>query len=412
MDDASSPALPRILEAARDVGIRDGVDAIGARSVARAAGISPSLVSYHFKGTGALLLALHDSLIRAHYADVAAMAAKAEALPRHLVSPAGFLAATATTLTHRDRARTVLLFELHMRAVLHGDHIDAAPVEAAINAVGHVLGLADDMLWAWGMMAHAGMWYALLDDDPVISQTWLTRVFTRFATRIAGRENETGPPVMPSSIPPAPSEANPAMEQAMKQAARVAESGFRDRRSAEGAELPRAKQVVDAAIRLISRGEKITHRTIAAEAELPLATTTYLFASKRDILGDAYRRLYRQVATGDDEGFGDQPLNAIGRDGRLPGNLALFGNMLLHLARENDNPALAGKIRDTSGATGLRMLRRGGIAADAVDGLLLAFCMGPYSPAILGVPLDARFDHIESRVSNTLTRLFGTAHFG
>jgi DNA-binding transcriptional regulator YbjK len=50
--------------------------------------------------------------------------------------------------------------------------------------------------------------------------------------------------------------------------------------------------ILDAAIRVL--GEEglaaLTHRRVAAEAGLPLAATTYWFASKEDLLLDAYRR--------------------------------------------------------------------------------------------------------------------------
>lgn len=388
MTDTPSPAAHRILEAALDIGARDGADAIGARAIARAIGISPSLVSYHFKGTDALLLALHDSLVRAHYDDLAAMAREVAALPGHLVSPSAFLAGAATHFAHARRPRTILLFELHMRAALGGYHVDAAPAHAAMRAVGDLLGIADDdALWTWGLILHAGAWYALLDDSPLLSQTWLSRVYARFVARM----NATADAPLQSPRPtPAP---------------------VRDiAPDAEPSRPPRAQMVIEAAIRLISRGEKVTHRTIASEARLPLATTTYLFASKRDILGEAYRHIHHMVAQGGGGGLGDVPVNLIDADGRLPRNRALFGTMLLQLARDHDNPGLARNLRENGAADGLGVLRRHGLAADALDGQLMSMCMGPVSPAIFGVPRDERYDDLRRHIDGTLLRLFGASN--
>ena len=55
----------------------------------------------------------------------------------------------------------------------------------------------------------------------------------------------------------------------------------------------RRQAIVDAALRLIaSRGlSGVTHRTVAQEAGVPLAATTYYFASKNEILTEALESL-------------------------------------------------------------------------------------------------------------------------
>jgi TetR/AcrR family transcriptional regulator, regulator of biofilm formation and stress response len=55
----------------------------------------------------------------------------------------------------------------------------------------------------------------------------------------------------------------------------------------------RRKAIIDAALRIIaSRGlPGVTHRTVAREAGVPLAATTYYFASKNEILGEALESL-------------------------------------------------------------------------------------------------------------------------
>ena len=72
------------------------------------------------------------------------------------------------------------------------------------------------------------------------------------------------------------------------QAARVAAPRTRAEQRAE-----RRKAIIDAALRIIaSRGlPGVTHRTVAREARVPLAATTYYFASKNEILSEALESL-------------------------------------------------------------------------------------------------------------------------
>ncbi len=55
----------------------------------------------------------------------------------------------------------------------------------------------------------------------------------------------------------------------------------------------RRRSIIDAALRIIaSRGlPAVTHRTVAREAKVPLAATTYYFASKNEILAEALESL-------------------------------------------------------------------------------------------------------------------------
>jgi DNA-binding transcriptional regulator YbjK len=65
-------------------------------------------------------------------------------------------------------------------------------------------------------------------------------------------------------------------------------------RGAEGtlpqSELKR-RSILDAALRVVASGgaEAVTHRRVAAEAGVPLGSTTYYFASRDDLLREAFR---------------------------------------------------------------------------------------------------------------------------
>ncbi|MFN0250248.1 MAG: TetR/AcrR family transcriptional regulator [Kofleriaceae bacterium] len=58
----------------------------------------------------------------------------------------------------------------------------------------------------------------------------------------------------------------------------------------------RREAIVEAAVRVIARDgvRGATHRAVAAEADVPLAATTYYFASRSDLVADAFRHLAEQ----------------------------------------------------------------------------------------------------------------------
>jgi DNA-binding transcriptional regulator YbjK len=63
------------------------------------------------------------------------------------------------------------------------------------------------------------------------------------------------------------------------------------------APLPRRESILDAALGLIAeRGvEQLTHRSVAAAAGVPLGSTTYYFASRDELVREAFRRYVARV---------------------------------------------------------------------------------------------------------------------
>jgi TetR/AcrR family transcriptional regulator, regulator of biofilm formation and stress response len=62
----------------------------------------------------------------------------------------------------------------------------------------------------------------------------------------------------------------------------------------------RRRAILEAALRVIAEGgvESVTHRRVAAEAGVPLGSTTYYFASREDLLREAFRQHASAVLTG------------------------------------------------------------------------------------------------------------------
>jgi len=63
------------------------------------------------------------------------------------------------------------------------------------------------------------------------------------------------------------------------------------------APVPRREAILDAALAVIAeRGtEEVTHRSVAAEARVPLGSTTYYFASREELVREAFRRYVTRV---------------------------------------------------------------------------------------------------------------------
>lgn len=378
----------RILDVACDIGVRMGIDAIGVRAVARQADISPSLISYHFKGRDVLLAALHEAIMRDHYADLLQQLDKVRALPGHMRSPSSFLTASISRHVHKFKPLTLLLLELRMHAFLLDDLVDVVMAWDFWREFGVVFDLPDRMIHLWAVIADAMLWYAILDDDPLVSQTWIGRALGRFAARLEGLPDH---PV--STVPALPD---------------VAAVSSEDGKQADDTRVSsRPQEITQAAIRLIARGEKISHRTIAKEAGLPLAATVYFFASKDDILADAYKMIYEMMIGDLRVVVGKSSQISILSDGRVAPIPALFGKLILHTARNGEGGALARRMRDARGTSSLKVLRQQGVDADRLDALVWSLSHGPYSPLIFGLPASERMARFDAHIADVSNKVFG-----
>jgi TetR/AcrR family transcriptional regulator, regulator of biofilm formation and stress response len=83
----------------------------------------------------------------------------------------------------------------------------------------------------------------------------------------------------------------------MSKRAPAVRSAARRRRARKPAPLPRHEAILDAALALIAeRGtEQLTHRSVASEAGVPLGSTTYYFASRDELVREAFRRYVVRV---------------------------------------------------------------------------------------------------------------------
>jgi DNA-binding transcriptional regulator YbjK len=378
---ASSPQ--KILSVARQIGMAEGVGAVGVRAVARAADFSSSAVSYHFQDRETLLAALHRTVQDEHYEHLSGMLDAVSGMPPHMRSLPGFVAAVICALAHSARQQTLLLLELNLNAATAGP-LSAPLAESFWSRVADRFETAPDAIWKWRILAESATLFALLDRDPVVSTTWLTPLTFRFESRLGGWRS--------------PSRAQEAFDVDQEGAVLRDEFGLDPR--------PRAVEITEAAVRLLSRYKPISHRTIAKEAGVPLAATTYFFNGKDDILEAAYRSIYRRLLgeSIDPRACMSDPFTP---DGDIKEPILLFGRLILALAREEAFTSLAEGVRNARGRSSMIALRNRGAAMDRLDGLLWSASQGSLTPLVLSQPISERDAFFRKRVQELAFDLFG-----
>lgn len=153
------------------------------------------------------------------------------------------------------------------------------------------------------------------------------------------------------------------------------------RRTTRGddAALPQSEQkrrsILDAALRVVGSGgtEAVTHRRVAAEAGVPLGSTTYYFASRDDLLREAFRHHAAAVYGAIDEVADAMPLRTaadvvsflIGIVRRELDERALILVEYELIVRAARDPSLAREVNAYERALGARLgdaLERLGVA--------------------------------------------------
>jgi DNA-binding transcriptional regulator YbjK len=93
------------------------------------------------------------------------------------------------------------------------------------------------------------------------------------------------------------------------------------------------RAILDAVLRVVAEGgvDAVTHRRVAAEAEVPLGSTTYYFASREDLLREAFHQHAAAVYASLDALADDLPLRSAGD---------LIGFLVEMVRRELADPAM------------------------------------------------------------------------
>jgi AcrR family transcriptional regulator len=338
-DDGPDSIASRLAQVATAIAMASGPSAVTARTLAAEADASPSAVNYHFGGRAGLLLAVHRRLAAGRDEWRRRWLAQPEAMPG---APAwAFMNAAVVDLAFGRRCESLALLEFEAMAnsaepelaeAAHAEHFaqDRFWREAAAR-----LGGAADEGAVWGHVARTATRFALVDRDPAAALLWLAPTMLRTAERLEGRATPAVAPWLDAAVPPGSLPDRPAG----------------------------ARRLVVAALRLIGeRGlHAVTLRSVAQAAGLSLASTTYFFATKAEIVQAAFTQLRDGIsaATLDaDRQARDTSEVLLSPAGEMRWEVGAMLALFLAGARSDDLRPVALSLRRLSGQTSSAWLAR------------------------------------------------------
>lgn len=377
------------------------------RAVAAAAGIAPSGVVYHFATREKLLLAVLEQLELQVAASCAALRQAPDETCLALANPASIAAAMLSALVSEQGLAIITIGEVGRtlatceeagaaRAIMERFHRN---FHAFWTGLPHVRAADEVALDIWAAVAMGMVPLIMLDRNPVSRNVEIVRLMHRLACRL-----DRHTPVLMDGD---------------------GDEDFSEAEAAAECERARGKEaIVRATIRLsgVLGVDGLTHRKIAAEAGLSIASTTYFYPTKQDIVIDAARELQAHAvnavvraaaAPHEDQPRQSDPRSAIlsrimlDDHGELRTDLAAltaFSSAAVRL-RELDDLALTfRKVRGTAAVHWLRSLGLGPV--DRLDGLIWAMSTVPLGQHALLLPREQRAPYLDATSQLWLDRLF------
>lgn len=377
-----------IVEAAATLMRTVGVAGLSARVVAQHAGLSPSAVNYHLGGRDGLLRALcartRDDFDRWAENRLASVTD----WPPEMLSPASVSAGFVYDLTRQPWASALLEFrDLARRGEVDlGEASELAwlTLEDFWSDALRGFGLSKPRLELWRVFAAGALPLSLVDSDPVAHFAWLTEAARRMEERAGGLR----PKRPPEKCDPLPSREAPPQPDGKR-------------------------RIVDAAIGLIGENgvDALTHRRIAVASGLSLASTTFFFKDKTEIVAAAFRELHRQSI---ERMTGSRPASAarlsqvvLREDGEPRTDVAAMNALYIAASHSENLKPFAINLRRVRGTGSRRWLAaRGAKNVDRLDGFLWSLLIGGLYRASLAVPAEHRASFLDRRADTFFDLLF------
>lgn len=388
-DLASSRAT--LISIAERLGYLHGVAGVTTRALVQESGLSRSNIGYHFGGRHGALKDLYRKLTQ----DAARWREKRfEAIEN---AQSAFLTLPATVagllsdLTTTHGPRTLLMEEIEDLAVRGA--IDLAPEVVAESramsefwrAIALSRGASEREADLWRAMARGVIPLMLVETDAAIRAAEFSVFAERLAQRLARKAPKQRSLPAPVSLP----------ERA-------------DDHTPEGKRL-----IIEAALQLIAKEgvPLLTHRKIAEVAGLSVASTTYFFKSKAEIVTAAFHELTRRILSRNRGGSNPAPLSAIALT--EAGEIGFETSALLawYVAAARD-PAFKPFVREVQtaywGIAVAPVLRSYGITeADRIDCMLANFVAWCAITDTRMLPKSERAAFLENCTRANLAVLFG-----
>jgi AcrR family transcriptional regulator len=385
------PASARLVDIATELAIDAGPAALTARALAAEANASPSAVNYHFGGRDGLLAEVHRGLCARR---TAWRIERLASLDRAAGTPIwAFMLASAFELGVTRRGETLALAEFEALA-----QPEQATLSAAVWAeheaqrafwltAAERLGQGGDAAQLWLHFAPAATRFALLDDAHG-ALTWLAPSMLRLAERLAGAA------VAPAPTPPWLAEAE-------------APGSLPERPAG-------AQRLIAAAQEIIGRQglHAVTLRSVAEAAGLSLASTTYFFETKAEIVLAAFTQLRDRIsaqalASGRHELAGSSQV-VVSEDGEMRWEIGAMQALILAGARNPDLRPVALSLRRLSGQTSAALLAQyASVPCDRLDAFVYStFGMG-LQDHLVHLPPKARRAAMDGAVARVGSLAFG-----
>ncbi|WP_150292859.1 TetR/AcrR family transcriptional regulator [Sphingobium estronivorans] len=387
-----SNQVDHILAATMRLCLDQGLGAVTMRSVAAAAGVTSSAIVYHFKTRERLLVALLDHIENAVAASRSRLIDAFDEEQLAFAGPAACIMAILHRLLDEQGLAIIALSEIDRflrdteaeqaartimcRAWDRADRFwQNLPVIADEDREGKAI---------WAAAAQGMIPLVMLDRTPVLRDARIARIIARLADRLARREVQLQPPWSP----PEP------LARAVRPTGK--------------------QQIVDATIRLSGKGgiEALTHRKIAAEAGLSVASTTYFYPTKDDIVADAAYDVQARAMNAVVDGSVPPPMfmSRIMLDERQEERpeMATLTAFMTAAIRSPERGQFATAVRRVRGLDGIRWLAaRGYRQTDRLDGILWAATSVFLVQKALLQPAAERAAILDDVSDVWLTRLFG-----
>ncbi|VVD85194.1 HTH-type transcriptional regulator BetI [Pandoraea communis] len=382
--DAAAQA-ERLRTAAYELACARGFSELSARSLAAATGGSPSAVNYHFGGRDQLLLAVYDEVAtRLASARESALAQCLATAPSWADLPDVFTSMLQLRLSN-DRGVLALLLELEheVEAGREPQLRPAAQAEVELEwafwfALAKRFGVSDSAADVWAALGLGLTGLLLCEPDPGARSAWISAPATRLHRRM------TAQPVtlLPMRGPTAMAGVE-AIAQRLPQANET------------------ARKILDAALATIAKkgADRLVQREIASIVGVSLASVTYFFRTKHDLIFAAFaelcRRMHAHVEEFERLGGGEESLAALADRDTFSG-FAAMSALLRAAARDESLAPIARDIRQMRGVGSYVMLSKRGISADWLDAFIWGVMMsGKYRPLQFFDPIDSKAKLLE-----------------
>ncbi|WP_331593437.1 TetR family transcriptional regulator [Pedomonas sp.] len=393
MIDRSGQTVSRdaMIEAALRVAREVGIGGLNGRLVAEEAGAHPSAINYRFASMDGLRRALHETLSKRSAQWRAAQLASLTAERCEAMTAGGAIAGCIAGLAADPTRRALMLQELRE---IHAYQIcdlgtlpqqEWADNEAFYQSLLTRFPETEHLTEVWLLFAEGACSHALVDPDLCYRTAWLASLSHRVEERLSRRTVVRTPFAAPT---PSAAEDDP--------------------------KWPEGKtRLVEATLRIIGRRgiNQVTHRRVAEEAGLSLASTTYFFSSKEELIRTAFRYLYRQTyysSAEDAKHSGPHFTDALlTPEGQLRWEAGAHRALFFTAARDPAFHTYLHQLHNRGYSSARWLHSRGATRIDRLDGIIWSLLAGGILQRVLLLPPEQRRPYVDSVSERMFQLLFG-----